>query len=245
MTAPRDLSSVVLSAVKGVDYAINVRESGGYVAVVALHAGGIEPLTGELAEAIAGPDHNLYLFCGLRETDNAALRISPLRAQEMRLDNLIRRSKAVLSLTGVADVGQTVQVGGTNETLRLVLLGALQEAGFDARRSETPGVDGSRAYFFNQAEYGGVQMELSAGLRASMLNAPLHAFRWQDPACWNERLHLFVRVVREALAHYVAADRADLAKTLARFERTTRRVPPTIRRGGHTHGQGHNGHGGT
>lgn len=241
---PRDFANVVLSAVKGLDYAIDVRESGGYVAVVALHAGGIEPLTGELADAIAGAEHNLYLFRGLRESDNATLRVSPLRAQEVRLDNLICRSKTVLSIAGGADVGPTVQVGGTNKPLRLTLLAALQEAGFDARPTETPGVDGSRAYYFNRAEHGGAQLELSAALRASMLDAPLHAFRWQDPACWNERLHLFVRVVREALAHYVAADRADLAKTLARFERTTQRMPPSIRRGGHPHGRGNNGHDG-
>jgi phage replication-related protein YjqB (UPF0714/DUF867 family) len=227
----RDFAAVVLAAVKGVDYAIEVRESGGYVAVVALHGGGIEPLTGELADAIAGAGHNLYLFRGLRESGNDALRVSPLRAQEMRLDNLIRRSKTVLSIAGAADVGRTVQVGGANEILRALLLQRLQEAGFEARPSETPGVDHSRAYFFNQAGLGGVQLELSAALRASLVNAPLHAFRWQDPACWNERLHDLVRAVRAALATYVAADRADLAKTLERFERTTQRVPRWMRRG--------------
>ncbi len=236
----RDFAAVVLAAEKDVDYRIQVRESGGYVAIVALHGGGIEPLTGELADAIAGEEYNLYLFSGLREADNEALRISPLRAHEMRLDNLIRRSSTVLSITGAADVGPTVQVGGANEMLRRALLQALQEAGFEARPSEMPGMAQARAYFFNQTELGGAQLELSAALRASMLDGPLHAFRWQDPACWNERLHLFVGAVRQALALYVTADRADLARTLERFERTTRRMPGWIRRGDHgpSDGQG-------
>ena len=231
----RDFASVVLSAVKDVDYAIEVQQAGGYVTVVALHGGGIEPLTGELAAAIAGREHSLYTFRGLRETGNDGLRISPLRSNEMRLDNLISRSKTVLSIAGAVDVGMTVQVGGSNETLRNLLLHTLEEAGLDARFSDTPGTDHSKAYFFNRAEQGGVQLELSAALRASMLDAPLHGFCWQDPSCWNDRFYHFVRIVRRALALYVAADRTDLAKTMERFERTTRRVPRWMRSGGHTH----------
>ena len=231
----RDYSAVVLSAVKDVDYGVEVRQVASYVAIVALHGGGIEPLTSELADAIAGREHSLYTFRGLRENGNDALRISPLRASEMRLDNLIGHSKTVLSIAGAADVGMTVQVGGSNETLRNLLLHTLKEAGFDARPSDTPGVDHARAYFFNGAEQGGVQLELSAALRASMLDAPLNGFRWEDPACWNDRLHHFVRVVREALALYVARDRTDLARTMERFERTTLRVPRWMRSEGHTH----------
>ncbi len=239
----RDFTDIVLAADKGVDYDIHVRECGGQVAVVALHAGGIEPLTGELADRIAGSEHSLYAFCGLRASGNEQLRVSPLRAQEMRLDNLIRRSKVVLSIAGIAAVGATVQVGGTNETLRQLLLVTLQEAGFEARPSETPGVNRSRAYFFNQAEQGGVQLELSAALRASMVEAPLHGFRWEDPAVWNRRLDLFVGAVRQALAQFLAADRADLARTLERFERTTQRMPGWMHSG--TYGQGPGGNGAT
>lgn len=228
---PRDFTSIVLSAVKGKDYDIRIREVGASVAVVALHGGGIEPLTGELAHAIAGEEYNLYLFEGLRPSNNEALRISPLRFREMRFEALLHRSKTVLSIAGVGDIGMTVQVGGTNKFLRALLLEAFTQAGFDGRPSETPGIDEAPAYFFNRAEEGGVQLELSAALRGSFINGPLHAFRWQDPTCWNERFYLFVDTVRGALAHYVAASRGDLAKALERFERTTRLMPPWMRRG--------------
>lgn len=225
----RDFAAIVLSARQGVDYAIQVRETSGYVAVVALHGGGIEPLTSELATAICGQEHNLYAFCGLRESGNEMLRVSPLRSQELRLDSLISRSKTVLSIAGAADIGMTIQVGGSNEPLRELLLQALNQAGFDARPSETPGVDQARAYFFNRAEQGGVQLELSAALRASMVDAPLHAFQWQDPSCWNDRFHSLVGVVREALALYVATDRTDLARTLQRFEHSAQQMPAWLR----------------
>ena len=229
----RTFSDIVLSATKGIDYDIRVREAGGYVTVAAIHGGSIEPLTSEIARAVAGQDYNLYDFRGLRAGRNDELRVSPLRYDEARLLALVARSKTVLSIAGVADVGMTLQVGGANATLRNVLLEALVRSGFDSRPSATPGIGSSPAFFFNRAEKGGVQIELSQALRASLIDCPLHACQWEDPTSWNDRMHLLVQTIREAMDLYVSGDRVDLAETLERFERTTRLIPKWMRHAQH------------
>ena len=55
----RDLAHVVLRNARGVDYEIQFYARSSELTVVAIHGGGIEPLTGELAHAIASEDYNL------------------------------------------------------------------------------------------------------------------------------------------------------------------------------------------
>ncbi|MEO8668938.1 MAG: poly-gamma-glutamate hydrolase family protein, partial [Bauldia sp.] len=60
-----DFAALAAAERRGRDYDIVVREvAGSPVAIVAPHAGDIEPGTSEIAVTIAGGDCNLYLFEG-------------------------------------------------------------------------------------------------------------------------------------------------------------------------------------
>ena len=48
--------------IEGLDYQIVIRHRLGRWAIIAIHAGGIEPGTMEIASAIAGKGHSLYRF---------------------------------------------------------------------------------------------------------------------------------------------------------------------------------------
>jgi phage replication-related protein YjqB (UPF0714/DUF867 family) len=85
MTEPyRDFANLVLHCVQGRNYRFVIRDLGADTTVIAIHGGGIEPLTSEVATAIAGEEHNLYDLRGIRARDNAALRVPVLRFGEMK-----------------------------------------------------------------------------------------------------------------------------------------------------------------
>lgn len=236
MTKPyRDFSNLVLNTEKGVDYDLTVVEGGGEITIAAIHGGGIEPLTGELATAIAGDEHNLYIFQGLRPQGNDALRIPISRYDEMRLRALLQRSQTALSLEGVDGEEKAVLLGGQNRRLRAILQEVLEGAGWKTGNLSQVVAAHDPSLFFNRPPQGGVQLELSHALRATMVEGPLSGFVWEEEARWNEHFYTFVDTVRGALERYLLEVASDLDRTLERFERATDAFPPSMRDGDHEH----------
>jgi phage replication-related protein YjqB (UPF0714/DUF867 family) len=213
----QDFTELVLNAVKERDYRVHIIDRGADVTVAAIHGGSIEPLTSELAASIAGEEHNLYELRGLSVQGHDLLRVPVQRFDEIRLYTLVRRSRIALSIQGAPGSDPSVHLGGKNRRLKHALEERLREAGFDVRSPATPGAAHDPQRFFNAATEGGIQMELTQALRVSLVDAPLEAFLWEDPAHWNDRFSAFVIAVRGALEQY----RTDLERALARFEHTT------------------------
>src|SRR5450631_3015701 len=100
---------------EGVDFAVHVttRERSG-VAVLAPHGGRIEGRTSEIARLIAGDEHGLYLFEGLRTTgDNFdCLHLASRQFDEPRALDLISRCDTVVAVHGYQAHGPDVLLGG-------------------------------------------------------------------------------------------------------------------------------------
>ncbi|MHB1294188.1 MAG: poly-gamma-glutamate hydrolase family protein [Anaerolineae bacterium] len=225
----RDLTELVLHCVSDKDFRFVVVDRGADVTVVAVHAGGIEPLTGEVASAIAGEEYNYYAFCGLRAQGNEVLRVPLARFREMRLDSLMARSRVGLSVLGADGADEVVHLGGSNQRLKQLLAETLEGAGFVVRGPAGAGAAHHPARFINKPHEGGVQLELSRGLRAALVDGSLADRRWEDPACWTLRMQTLVAAVRLALVTYGTAVRDDLQVAMCRFEETTRAFPDAIR----------------
>jgi phage replication-related protein YjqB (UPF0714/DUF867 family) len=155
--------------IEGVDYAVHVmpRERSG-AAVLAPHGGRIEGRTSEIARLIAGDEHPLYLFEGLRTTgDNFdCLHLASHHFDEPRALDLISRCDTVIAVHGYAAPGPDVLLGGLNERLKRDVAQALGEIGFsyltDGHRF--PGKDPRN--ICNRGRSGeGLQLELSEGFR--------------------------------------------------------------------------------
>ena len=155
--------------VEGVDYAVHVthREKS-EVAVVAPHGGRIEGRTSEIARLIAGEQHALYLFEGLRPTgDNFdCLHLGSHRFDEPRALDLISGCHTVVAVHGYAAIGPDVLLGGLDERLKREVAQALAKAGLtyltDGHRF--PGRDPRN--ICNRGRSGqGLQLELSSGMR--------------------------------------------------------------------------------
>lgn len=156
---------------EGIDYAVHVvpRECSA-IAVLAPHGGRIEGRTSEIARLIAGDDHSLYLFEGLRDSgDNFdRLHLASRRFDEPRALQLISFCDTVVTVHGYAAAGPDVLLGGLNETLKLEVAKALGRNGLSYQTAghRFPGTDPNN--ICNRGRTGmGLQLELSEGLRRS------------------------------------------------------------------------------
>ena len=237
MSVPyRDLPELVLNARKDQDYALRIIDLGAHLTITAVHGGGIDPLTSELAQAIAGGEYNLYDFRGVRATGNDELRVPVARFDEMRLRELMGRSHTAVSIQGIQGIrgsGLTVHVGGGNRRLKRGLAERLEKAGFEVKGPAGPRPAHDPSRFYNRPTAGGVQVEMTRALRESMIDCPLCDFLWEGPSHWNDRFKAFVDGARAALERYHAEVRADLNMIIERFEDATATFPTWLRNGKH------------
>lgn len=154
---------------EGIDYAVHVapRERS-RVAVLAPHGGRIEGRTSEIARLIAGDEHHLYLFEGLRTTgDNFdCLHLASHRFDEPRALGLISGCDTVIAVHGFAAPGPDVLLGGLDEALKQKVAQSLAEVGISCLTDghRFPGRDPLN--ICNRGRTGaGVQLELSESLR--------------------------------------------------------------------------------
>jgi len=155
--------------VEGVDYIVQVvhREQS-RVAILAPHGGRIEGRTSEIARLIAGEEHRLYLFEGLRPSgDNFdRLHLSSKRFDEPRAVDLIAFCDTVVAVHGYAAGGPDVLLGGLDEALKQVIALALAADGFtfELEGHRFPGRDPRN--ICNRGRSGkGEQLELSEDMR--------------------------------------------------------------------------------
>ena len=227
-----DFPTLVLNTTKGEDWDLLIQQPGAPIAIITIHGGAIEPLTSELAAAIAGDEHNLYDLRGVRATGNAELRVPAIRFQEMRLQMLLERCQTALHLDGVDGDEPVMYLGGRNTSLISHLEEALSAAGFRVEPPPSPLMVQSRQRFYNQPELGGVQIELSLGLRQRMVTALLaEGSGWQEVSHQTLVFRTFVEAVRRALQDYLVAVRSDLDLTLQRFEQASKDFPVHLRSG--------------
>lgn len=154
-----------------VDYRVTARTvAGSRVAMAAPHGGGIEFLTAELADAVAGNDHNFYAFRGLKATGNRALHITSHRFNEPRVLKLIAPCEKVITFHGLNGDSLALQVGGRDAELRGRAHEALRTAGFDSKIVTDGAYGGMEPQ--NICNLGstraGVQLEIYAGLRRKL-----------------------------------------------------------------------------
>jgi phage replication-related protein YjqB (UPF0714/DUF867 family) len=136
------------------------------VAIIAPHAGGIEPQTGPIAKEIAGTELSLYCFRGTKKKGNHDLHITSHHFDEPKCLDLIRDHEWVVAIHGCEEVGDRVYLSGLDKTLITDLEAALLSAGI---RAETLGHKYTATMPNNICNRGksnaGVQFELSLSFR--------------------------------------------------------------------------------
>lgn len=183
---------------EGTDYQIQLREGTSGIAVIAPHGGGIEPGTMELADEIADCLHTFYCFEGIKQTRNSDLHITSENFDEPQGVRIVKKSKAVLALHGCKEDEEVVYLGGKDNDFKEKIKKALIQAGFTVEKSPRPALQGrSQRNLCNRCRpVGGVQLEISKGLRKKMfLNLTRQGRRLR-----TETFDKFVSSLRKALS---------------------------------------------
>jgi len=155
---------------EGLDYTILHRVGSSGILMMAPHGGGIEPGTGDIADAVADRHHSFYCFKGIKKQGNRVLHITSNRFDEPLAMAMVREANWVVTLHGCRDVDPIVWVGGRDLQHGDRIIHDLQEAGIPAQRCDRPGLRGLDPH--NLCNRGrssaGVQLEISFGLRQMM-----------------------------------------------------------------------------
>lgn len=156
-----------LMAVEGAHISILAATHGrSRVAILAPHAGRIEPMTGEIALAIAGREHRVYCFLGQAPARNSRLHVTSTRFDEASLREVLRGSTTVLTVHGAAGCGRAVTyIGGRNASMAQRMGARLAAAGFHVEEPPPRLAGQSLRNIVNWTSSGGVQLELSWELR--------------------------------------------------------------------------------
>ena len=181
-----------------IDYRIRSSFRSESALILAIHAGGIEMGTSELAQAIAGNEYSLYMFEGTI-SNSQILHITSTNFDEPACLALVKKHHAALSLHGFADLpgDPLIYLGGNDLALLQRLLEALMANGYPARVNAGKFAATDPANICNRTSLGqGVQLELSARLRSQFFeNYLTHQGRKTcTPQFWY-----FVQVIRQVL----------------------------------------------
>jgi phage replication-related protein YjqB (UPF0714/DUF867 family) len=182
---------------EGQDYVILCREGHSRIALVALHGGGIEPGTLEIADAVAGSEHSFYCFKGIKQRGNAVLHISSIRFDEPEGLRVAKKADIVVSVHGHHGKGEEIFVGGKDRDLKERLCDQLLKAGFKAVMSTTPGQHGQHLEnICNRCGTGkGIQLEISRGLREKLFDNLNHLPESKETMLFNK----FINCIKESL----------------------------------------------
>lgn len=193
--------------VEGIDYQRTWRRSSvSSLLHLAIHGGGIEQGTSELAEAASAGIHDLYVLDGLKPANNAELHITSTAYDESNALVLARAATHTVSWHGFSGAAAMTNVGGRDYALRDRIGTALARAGFPVQiaPADLGGIDPDNICNQNTRKKG-VQLELSTGQRAAF-------FTGGDLSRGNRQnrtpaFHAYVAAVQSALAQaLVTAD---------------------------------------
>lgn len=150
------------------------------IAIIAPHAGRIEPGTSELCRAIAGGDQSYYLFEGCKASNNSQLHITSTRFDEPQGISIAQSARVVLTIHGQAGDDEFINVGGIDSAVGQVIIDRLQAEGYTASRHSNAALQGiDPANICNQGCSGrGIQLEISRGLRDRLVASAVEMERF-------------------------------------------------------------------
>jgi phage replication-related protein YjqB (UPF0714/DUF867 family) len=163
-------------AQEGRDYVILHRSGSSDILVMAPHGGGIEPGTGDIADAVAGQQHAFYCFKGIKKQGNRVLHMTSNQFDEPLAMQMVAEATWILTIHGCRDVKPVIWIGGRNLRQGDRIIDDLQAAGIPALRCDRPGLRGLHPdNLCNQGrDSAGVQLEISFGLRNMMFTDLRH-----------------------------------------------------------------------
>jgi len=182
--------------------------------VMAIHGGGIEKGTSEIALAVAGYHpatlatsndglglHDFWLFEGLLSSGNGDLHVTASHYDEPIATELVKNARRCISLHGCTDAQAKgkIQLGGLDFEFRAIVLEELTAVGIDAEITTNPVLDGDLpGNIANLTKIGGcAQLEIGARERKKLFGTDTRAERKNTT---NDDFWLLVGALRTAMS---------------------------------------------
>lgn len=202
----------------GTDYLISSRVvTGARGANIAIHGGGIEAPTTQLADYCATTlSSSSYSFQGVMSSGNSALHITSTRFDEPTIFQVLRNVEWTVSWHGTSGSDAVTYLGGLDTELGAAIGKRLTAAGFTVSASPQE-IDGNDALnIANRNSRGqGVQLELSRGLRESFyLGGDLTLASIADSSRRTDVFYTYTSAVMAAIAETWPQSRPDLGSTV-------------------------------
>jgi phage replication-related protein YjqB (UPF0714/DUF867 family) len=181
---------------EGQDYRRLVKPRSSRIAVIAPHGGGIEPGTCEIVKALAGDKFSAYCFEGTKPYGNMSLHITSIFFDEPMCISLVKSSRIVVAIHGCAGKHGTSYIGGLDEDLRIAVMGALRESGFNVEEAVDHQLGKHERNICNRGLSGkGLQIEITKGLRLEMFEG----LRWAERQKTTPLFDRFTTAIRNVL----------------------------------------------
>lgn len=185
-----DYAELAAHETEGVDYRREVRGGQTDLVHIAIHGGGIERPTTELADrAAASGGHGFGTFEGIKPSGNSVLHITSTNFDEPMISELVAGSRYTVSWHGAAGDTATTYVGGLDAELRDAVRDELRAEGFDAPDTvpdelagDSPDNIGNR-----NARGQGVQLELTSAQRDALVKDGVPTAEFDDYVAAIER----------------------------------------------------------
>lgn len=188
--------------VEGVDYTRTVSGIPRAVwSMIAVHGGGIEAGSGELAQAVAGTQAGCYVFAGIKSSGNTTLHITSTNFDEPRGLALVAGTTKTLSMHGFAGSGaKETAIGGGDATTIAALTTRLTADGFTviAPAVEIDGNDPNNICNKNRSG-AGVQLELSLAQRQAFFPSGDTSRAMRESGQRTAEFRRYVAVLRTVL----------------------------------------------
>lgn len=168
-----NFAALSANEVYGVSYKIESKDNASVIAVIAIHGGGIEIGTSQLAKATSDlGSYNFYAFTGLLKTGNSRLHITSDNFDEKTARDMVAKSRLTLSLHGCTGTDKITYLGGLDTALGKQIQKSLTAAGFIVKpaASNLAGTNPMNIANSNLSAKG-VQLEMTRGLRDSFLSS--------------------------------------------------------------------------
>ena len=157
--------------VEGRDYRIISYDGPSRSAVIAIHGGGIERGTSQIARSVASRTGiDLYIFEGLKSSRNFNLHLTSTNFDEPIGKKLVANSLRTLSIHGCSGSSQATLVGGRDKVLAGRIKTELKKAGFVVKTPQSSLSGTNPKNICNEnASKKGVQLELTYAMRQALL----------------------------------------------------------------------------
>ena len=207
----RNFNQLLSSEREGIDFLRKIKKRNSGWTILAPHGGGIEPGTSEIAIAIAGSNHSLYTFEGIKIKGNKSLHITSTKFDDPKLLKLLNSSMETIVIHGCKGKEQIAYIGGRQNKIRDKIITQLLVNGINSTINSDPDLQGTDINnICNRNLSGeGIQIELSEGLRSAMFSSLTRTGR----KITTELFTIFVNAVKNVIDEFQHSGLLTVRKT--------------------------------